>query len=78
MPDPAPTRSITCPVCHMTSWHPMDVAEGYCGQCADYTAPWTATQAGRRAFTGSDEVIPFERLRELVAGSTFRVADLRR
>jgi FAD/FMN-containing dehydrogenase len=66
MPDPAPTRSITCPVCHMTSWHPMDVA------------PWTATQAGRRAFTGSDEVIPFERLRELVAGSTFRVADLRR
>lgn len=25
--------SITCPVCGRTSWHPEDVARGYCGAC---------------------------------------------
>ena len=29
--------SITCPVCGMTSYHPVDIAEGYCGNCADFT-----------------------------------------
>lgn len=30
-------RAITCPVCEMTSYHPNDVAEGYCGNCHDWT-----------------------------------------
>lgn len=29
---------LTCPRCGMTSWHPRDVAEGYCGKCHDWTA----------------------------------------
>lgn len=31
-------NSITCPVCHMTSHHPMDVRTGYCGNCHEYTS----------------------------------------
>lgn len=34
MPD-----SITCPVCHRTSYNPNDVREGYCGACHDWTSP---------------------------------------
>lgn len=30
-------RSITCPRCGMTSHHPTDIREGYCGQCHDWT-----------------------------------------
>jgi hypothetical protein len=30
------TDSITCPICGMTSYHPTDVAEGYCGRCHDW------------------------------------------
>lgn len=30
--------SITCPVCLMTSYHPMDVRTGDCGSCHDYTS----------------------------------------
>jgi hypothetical protein len=29
--------SITCPVCGRTSWHPEDVAHGYCGACREVT-----------------------------------------
>lgn len=29
--------SITCPRCGMTSHHPQDVAESYCGACHDWT-----------------------------------------
>jgi len=29
--------SITCPVCDMTSYHPSDIAEGYCGNCHEFT-----------------------------------------
>lgn len=29
--------SIVCPRCGMTSFHPVDVAEGYCGNCRDWT-----------------------------------------
>lgn len=29
--------SITCPRCGFTSYHPKDIAEGYCGQCHDWT-----------------------------------------
>ncbi|MBO0743600.1 MAG: hypothetical protein J2P43_01180 [Candidatus Dormibacteraeota bacterium] len=35
--DDAPPRSITCPICGRTSWHPTDVAEGYCGNCHGWT-----------------------------------------
>lgn len=30
--------SITCPVCGMTSYHPTDIAEGYCGNCHSWTS----------------------------------------
>lgn len=30
--------SITCPVCHMTSYNPNDIREGYCGNCHAWTA----------------------------------------
>ena len=30
--------SVTCPRCGMTSHHPRDVTEGYCGRCHDWTA----------------------------------------
>lgn len=29
--------SITCPACGMTSYHPDDIREGYCGNCHDWT-----------------------------------------
>jgi ribosomal protein S27AE len=29
--------AITCPACGMTSHHPTDIAEGYCGRCHDWT-----------------------------------------
>lgn len=28
--------SITCPRCSLTSYHPRDVSEGYCGRCHDW------------------------------------------
>ena len=31
--------SITCPVCGMTSYHPRDIKEGFCGKCDDWTTP---------------------------------------
>jgi hypothetical protein len=31
------TTSFTCPDCGATSHHPMDVNEGYCGRCHDWT-----------------------------------------
>lgn len=37
--------SFTCPICGMTSNHPRDEAEGYCGNCHD----WTGTEADRAA-----------------------------
>jgi ribosomal protein S27AE len=33
------TTSITCPRCGMTSFHPKDVEQGYCGRCDDWTTP---------------------------------------
>jgi hypothetical protein len=35
--EPTETTSITCPVCRMTSYNPTDIAQGYCGNCHDYT-----------------------------------------
>jgi ribosomal protein S27AE len=38
MTEATPAPSITCPVCGMTSFNPNDIAEGYCGNCHDWTA----------------------------------------
>jgi hypothetical protein len=32
------SRSITCPRCGRTSHHPGDVAQGFCGNCHDWTS----------------------------------------
>ena len=32
-----PTRSYTCPVCHMTSYNENDVLHQYCGNCHQFT-----------------------------------------
>jgi ribosomal protein L37E len=37
--------SFTCPRCGRRSWHPVDVDEGYCGACHDWTGERTR-QAG--------------------------------
>ena len=29
-------KSITCPKCGKTSWHPKDILEGYCGNCHEF------------------------------------------
>lgn len=34
----ATTMHITCPQCGKTSYHPRDVAEGYCGNCHAFTS----------------------------------------
>lgn len=41
--------SITCPRCWQTSWHPQDVAHGYCGSCHAYTSAewWLRAEAHR-------------------------------
>ena len=36
--DATAARSITCPRCGVTSRHPCDIAEGYCGRCHDWTS----------------------------------------
>jgi hypothetical protein len=41
--------SITCPVCQMTSWHPADVGEGYCGHCHDWTSSGVCPMCGEQA-----------------------------
>lgn len=35
--EPARPVGFTCPRCQRTSYHPTDVAEGYCGACHDWT-----------------------------------------
>lgn len=30
--------SFTCPKCEMTSYNPNDIAQGYCGNCHEFTA----------------------------------------
>jgi len=32
-----PTPAFRCPACTRTSYHPQDVATGYCGTCHDFT-----------------------------------------
>lgn len=40
---PQHDAGFTCPVCKRTSYHPEDVAEGYCGHCHKFTGERTAT-----------------------------------
>lgn len=40
----AQAQSITCPRCGLTSYHPDDVREGYCGNCHE----WTTQNIGDR------------------------------
>jgi ribosomal protein S27AE len=39
---------FTCPRCNMVSYLPRDIAEGYCGNCHD----WTGTRPGDRCVHG--------------------------
>jgi hypothetical protein len=36
-----PHPSFTCPRCSRTTYHPTDIAEGYCGNCHDWTGSRT-------------------------------------
>ena len=47
VPARAPGQSITCPRCGATSFHPDDVAEGYCGQVRRYEPPTQGPDALR-------------------------------
>jgi len=33
------TPFIRCPICCMTSRHPVDIQYGYCAACHDWTTP---------------------------------------
>ena len=37
-PPPMRKTSITCPACKMTSYNPLDIEQGYCGVCHDWTS----------------------------------------
>jgi ribosomal protein L37E len=37
MPTADNLQAFTCPRCGMTSHHPGDIREGYCGNCHDWT-----------------------------------------
>ena len=39
-----PGATFTCPRCGATSAHPLDVAEGYCGACHDWTGAQRSSQ----------------------------------
>jgi hypothetical protein len=49
---PADLLSFTCPVCHMTSYHPKDVEYGYCGNCHEFTRS-TCPRCGSRTRTAA-------------------------
>lgn len=42
-----PTPTITCPRCGAKSAHPVDIAEGYCGECKDFTSGPKAEERDR-------------------------------
>ena len=37
--------SYTCPRCRLTSYHPVDVEQGYCASCNDWTHGMTPQRA---------------------------------
>jgi len=49
-----PTPSITCPVCGMRSYHPVDVEMGYCGRCHAYTSPVDVMERAKRFLREAD------------------------
>ena len=42
-------KSFTCPECGATSHHPMDVRDGYCGRCHDWTGARSRVEVRPRA-----------------------------
>lgn len=60
IPTVDPRPSITCPECGLTSHHPEDVAQGYCGACSWWTSDPVlgrcpvpgSTEPGTQARTG--------------------------
>lgn len=44
--------SRTCPRCGMTTYHPDDVQEGYCGACHDWTTTWDELMAWAESLSG--------------------------
>lgn len=47
--------SFTCPVCGMTSPHPDDVANGYCGNCHAFTGELAGLPTDARTWTTVDK-----------------------
>lgn len=47
------TASFTCPRCGAVSHHPLDLAEGYCAKCQD----WTGSSVQDLAIEGSCEAL---------------------
>lgn len=47
--------SFTCPVCGLVSHHPIDISQGYCGRCHDFTGVPDDT-ARRMSATDVDRV----------------------
>lgn len=52
-PSPA---SITCPRCGRTSYHPMDIAFGYCAGCNAYTTVGREAPSAARALDRAAEI----------------------
>ena len=48
-----PVVSFTCPRCGMTSHHPRDVEEGYCGNCHGWTRGEDRPDRQRHHLAGS-------------------------
>lgn len=44
------SETFTCPACGAVSHHPMDVLEGYCGACHDWTGQGTLSRRGPRYY----------------------------
>jgi hypothetical protein len=46
---PRPRESFTCHKCGATSYHALDVKEGYCGQCHAWTGTLSRARETMRA-----------------------------
>lgn len=54
-PEQYNTDSITCPECHMTSYHPMDIEMGWCSNCHGYTSPVNPLATAKRVVAEAKE-----------------------
>jgi hypothetical protein len=60
MTDSPPPLSITCPRCQLTSYNLIDICEGYCGRCHDWTRNGARVKANvDEQLRGDDELSPF-------------------